>query len=92
NFSIITTYRMYAEMIEKLHASNMKLFTLTTGHKYLSIGNRSFYEFITDEVFHRQKRVKHLTIGKYKYSHLGVLFLAPALRYVYEEVTPYISF
>ena len=27
NFSIITTYRMYAEIIEKLHASNMKLFT-----------------------------------------------------------------
>ncbi|MCF8057403.1 MAG: four helix bundle protein [Desulfocapsa sp.] len=22
------------------------MFTLTTGHKYLSIGNRSFYEFI----------------------------------------------
>ncbi len=27
NFSIITTYRMYAEMIEKLHASNRKFFT-----------------------------------------------------------------
>jgi hypothetical protein len=27
NFSIITTYLMYAEIIEKLHASNMKLFT-----------------------------------------------------------------
>jgi len=26
NFSIIMTYRMYAEIIEKLHASNMKLF------------------------------------------------------------------
>ena len=26
-FSIITTYLMYAEIIEKLHASNMKLFT-----------------------------------------------------------------
>jgi len=26
NFSIITTYRMYTEIIEKLHASNMKLF------------------------------------------------------------------
>ncbi len=27
NFPIITTYRMYAEIIGKLHASNMKLFT-----------------------------------------------------------------
>jgi len=27
NFSIITTYLMYAEIIEKLNASNMKLFT-----------------------------------------------------------------
>jgi len=27
NFSIITTYLMYAEIIKKLHASNMKLFT-----------------------------------------------------------------
>jgi hypothetical protein len=27
NFYMITTYRMYAEIIEKLHASNMKLFT-----------------------------------------------------------------
>ncbi len=27
NFLIITTYRMYAEIIGKLHASNMKLFT-----------------------------------------------------------------
>ncbi len=27
NFSIITTCLMYAEIIEKLHASNMKLFT-----------------------------------------------------------------
>ena len=27
NFSIITTYLMYAEIIEKLHAYNMKLFT-----------------------------------------------------------------
>jgi len=27
DFAIITTYRMYAEMIAKSHASNMKLFT-----------------------------------------------------------------
>jgi len=27
NFSIITTYLMYAEIIEKSHSSNMKLFT-----------------------------------------------------------------
>jgi len=27
DFSIISTYRMYAEMIEKSHASNTKLFT-----------------------------------------------------------------
>jgi len=27
NFSIITTYPMYAEIIEKLHTSNLKLFT-----------------------------------------------------------------
>ncbi len=27
NYPIITTYRMYAEIIRKLHASNMKLFT-----------------------------------------------------------------
>ena len=27
NFRIITTYRMYTEIIGKLHASNMKLFT-----------------------------------------------------------------
>ena len=26
NFSIIMTYRIYAEIIEKLHASNMRLF------------------------------------------------------------------
>ncbi len=27
NFTVITTYLMYAEIIEKLHASNMELFT-----------------------------------------------------------------
>jgi len=34
-FSIITTYLMYAEIIEKLHASNMKLFEVYA--IYLSI-------------------------------------------------------
>jgi len=33
NFSIITTYLMYAEIIEKLHASNMKLFTYPSNIK-----------------------------------------------------------
>jgi len=33
NFSIITTYLMYAEIIEKLHASNMKLFTYPSNVK-----------------------------------------------------------
>ena len=32
-FSIITTYLMYAEIIEKLHASNMKLFTYPSNIK-----------------------------------------------------------
>ena len=32
-FSIITTYLMYAEIIEKMHASNMKLFTYPSNIK-----------------------------------------------------------
>ncbi len=32
-FSIITTYLMYAEIKEKLHASNMKLFTYPSNIK-----------------------------------------------------------
>jgi len=47
NFSIITTYRMYAEIIEKLHASNMKLF-------YLSIEIEVSYESILQNRFLRR--------------------------------------
>ncbi len=32
-FSIITTYHMYAEIIEKLYASNMKLFPYPSNMK-----------------------------------------------------------
>jgi len=35
NFSIISTYRMYAEMIEKLHASNMIFFTYPSKLRFL---------------------------------------------------------
>ena len=35
NFSIITTYRMYAEIIEKFHASNMNLFTYPSKLRFL---------------------------------------------------------
>jgi len=37
NFSIITTYRMYAEIREKLHASNMKLFTYPSEMRFLRV-------------------------------------------------------
>jgi len=33
NFAIITTYLMYAEIIAKLHASNMKVFTYPSNTK-----------------------------------------------------------
>gem|GEM_PF-5470731 len=35
NFPIITTYRMYAEIIGKLHASNMNLFTYPSKLRFL---------------------------------------------------------
>jgi len=37
NFSIITTYRMYAEKIEKVHASNMKFFTYPSNLRFLRV-------------------------------------------------------
>jgi len=40
NFSIITTYRMYAEMIEKLYASNMKFFTYPSKLRFLRVCQR----------------------------------------------------
>ena len=43
-FSIITTYLMYAEIIEKLHASNMKIFTYPSNIKVLT--SLSIMEFI----------------------------------------------
>ncbi len=41
NFSIITMYRMYVGIIEKLHASNMKLFTYPSKLRFLRV-----YQFL----------------------------------------------
>jgi len=40
-FSIITTYLMYGEIIEKLHASNMKFFSYPSNIKVFT--NLSFF-------------------------------------------------